>query len=298
MRSLISLLIASCVLISPSLHAAEYRFSRIQVPNSDLTEADGINARGHIVGSYVDSDGISHSFLLRNGVFKTIDVPGAMETIAARGINARGDIVGGFLDFDFVRHGFLLSDGEFTQIDYPGSNGTYLTGINNAGDITGGYFKGDGSNGTFIRKDGKFYDVKIPGGFSANVRSAQDNGRVLVGSVLMAFDGGFHGFIRREPGEFELIDLPSLSVPCGGVRSINQRGDMVGAFAYLDSIDECYRPLHDRHGFLIQDGQLTLIDFPGSVVTDAFAINDDGVIVGHYIDKNGNTHLFKAKPKN
>ncbi len=296
MRQLIKLTLL-CLLLSPPLHAADYRFSRIQFPDSDLTEADGINARGDIVGSYLNSDGVGHGFLLRRGVFTTIDVPGAMETIAARGINARGDIVGGFLDHDDVRHGFLLSDGKYSQIDYPGSTGTYLTGINNAGDIAGGYFKGEASNGTFIRKYGKFYNVHIPGGSAANVRSAQDNGRVLVGSVFMDFDGGFHGFVRSKPGEFELIDLPGLSVPCGGVRSINERGDMVGGFAYLDSIDECYRPEHDRHGFLLRNGRFKQIDFPGSIVTDAFAINDDGVIVGHYFDKKGNTHGFKAVPK-
>ena len=286
-----------CLAISPPSQAANYRFSKIHVPNSDSTEANGINARGHIVGSYVDSEGISHGFLLRNGVFKTIDVPGASVTLAARSINARGDIVGGFLDSDFARHGYLLSDGKFTQIDYPGSTGTYTSGINNAGDITGGYFKKNGTNGTFIRKNGKFYNVHIPDSSAPNVRSAQDNGRVLVGSALMDFDGGFHGFVRRKPGEFELIDLPSRSVPCGGVRSINQRGDMVGAFAYLDSIEECYRPDHDRHGFLLRDGYFKVINYPGSLVTDAFSINDDRVIVGQYIDKQGNSHGFKAVPK-
>ena len=286
-----------CLAICPPSHAADYLFSQIHVPDSDSTEANGINARGHIVGGYVDSNGISHGFLLRNGVFKTIDVPGALETLAARSINARGDIVGGFLDSDFVRHGFLLSDGKFTQIDYPGSTGTYMSGINNAGDVTGGYFKVNGTNGTFIRKNGKFYRVHVPGGSAPNVRAAQDNGRVLVGSVLMDFDGGFHGFVRRKPAEFELIDLPSLSVPCGGVRSINQRGDMVGGFAYLDSIDECYRPDHDRHGFLLRDGHFKVIDYPGSAVTDAFSINDDRVIVGQYIDKQGNSYGFQALPK-
>jgi uncharacterized membrane protein len=286
-----------CLAICPPLQAAEYEFLRIHFPDSDLTEADGINARGVIVGSYVDTDGVSHGFLLRDGMYKTIDVPGAMETLAVRAINARGDIVGGFLDAGSVRHGFLRSDGKFTQIDFPGAVGTYTTGINNAGDITGGYFpKGGGDNGTFIRRNGKFYDVDIPGASAPNVRAAQDNGRVLVGSALMDFDGGFHGFVRRKPGEFELIELPSLSVSCSGVRGINERGDMVGGFAYLDSIDECYRPEHDRHGFLLRDGELKVINYPGAVVTDAFAINDDGVIVGHYIDKNGNTHGFKAVP--
>jgi len=149
----------------------------------------------------------------------------------------------------------------------------------------------------FIRKDGKFHDVSIPGGFGQTVRAAQDNGRVLVGNVFMNFDGGGHGFISRKSGEFELIDYPGLSVPCSGVRFINQRGDKVGAFAYINAVDECYPPFNDQHGYLLQDGEFTVLDFPGSPATDPFCINDDGVIVGRYTDWRGRLRGFKAEPR-
>lgn len=295
MRQIIKLTLL-CLIVSPLLFAGDYRFVKINVPNSLETQATGINARGDIAGSYIDADGVPHGFLLRKGVFTTIDFPGAAETFAARGINARGDIVGNFDDSaSFTRHGYLLSDGKFTQIDYPGSSQTIVERINNADDITGTWYDALGNVSGFIRRDGKFHNVSIPGGTNENVRAAQDNGRVLVGSVYMNFRG--HGFIWRKPGEFELIEYPGLSVPCTGLRSINQRGDIVGGFARINADDTCYPPFRESHGILLRNGEFTLIDFPGSPSTDAMCINDDGVIVGRYTDRNGRLRGFKAVPQ-
>jgi probable HAF family extracellular repeat protein len=296
MRQIIKLTALLCLAMGPFLLAAQYRFETINFPSSVETQANGINARGDIVGIYIDAENVSHSFLLHKGIFTTIEVPFATETLAARGINARGDIVGNFHDSTFTRHGYLLSNGQFTQIDYPGASVTILERINNAGDITGTWFDDRGNVSAFIRRDGKFQNVSIPNGSNENVRSAQDNGRVLVGSVILNVDGGYRGFISRDPGKFELIEYPGLAVPCSGLRSINQRGDIVGAFGYVNVVDECYPPFDDQHGFLLRDGQFTLIEFPGSPSTDAMCINDDGVIVGRYTDRNGSFRGFKAVP--
>jgi uncharacterized membrane protein len=295
-----------CVAVGQPSFAADYRYSRINVPGSLETQAHGINARGDVVGAYVGADGTSHGFLLRKGVFTTIDVPidlpgataTAIATRGARSINARGDIIGVFIDSEFNEfQTYLLSNGEFTQIAFPGAIATVPGTINNAGDITG-FFWGPtlARSGGFIYKDGRFYRVNVPGAADEFVRSAQDNGRVLVGTSTTSADGGGRGFIRWKPGQFELIEYPGLSIPCSGLRSINQRGDTVGSFAYINAGDNCYPPFVEQHGFLLRDGQFTLIDFPGAQVTDAFAINDDGVIVGRYTDPNGRNRGFKAVP--
>jgi len=282
-----------CLSVGP-LFAADYRFVRIDFPNSTYTDARGINARGDIVGGYDDAEGIRHGFLLRNGVFTRIDVPNAQVTSYARAINARGDIVGNFLNADLFPHGFLLRDGQFTQIDYPGANGSTAFGINNAGDITGLHFEDmENASGSILR-DGVFHNVRVPGSLETHVYFAQDNGSVLVGQSIMPPDGGFHGYVRSRPGHFELIDFPGTSVPCTGARWINQRGDIVGFFSFVDSLEDCTGDL--SHGFVLRDGQYTRIDVPGSTNTKVFAINDDGVIVGNFTDKGGNGHGFRAVP--
>jgi uncharacterized membrane protein len=73
----------------------------------------GINARGDIVGSYGSADGRFHGFLLSEGRFTSIDVPGATFTFAD-GINSEGDIVGAYTTDPKLPattyHGFLLRE--------------------------------------------------------------------------------------------------------------------------------------------------------------------------------------------
>jgi probable HAF family extracellular repeat protein len=298
MRSLTQLIASTMLLaVSPVVFAADYLYVQIDVPNSVFTDARGISARGDVVGAYRDADDVSHGFLLRNGVFTTIDVPEAMVTFGARAINARGDIVGTFLDADLVQRGYLLQGGQFTRIEYPGASGSFALGINDPGDITGSFFDDLENVSGFILKDGAFHNVHVPGSLSTDVYSAQDNGRVLVGLTVMESDGGFHGFILYKSGDFQLIDFPDLLIPCTAARWINQRGDIVGGFAQIDNVEDC-TPEEPHHGFLLRDGQYLRIDVPGSTSTKGFAINDAGVIVGNFTDTRGNTHGFMATPRN
>ena len=46
------------------------------------------------------------------------------------------------------------------------------------------------------------------------------------------------------------------------------------------------------HGFLLDGGAFTSIDFPGALSTEAHGINDLGQIVGSYSDSNHFTHAF------
>src|SRR5450755_3065340 len=134
MKTIAAKLFASVLfgfLVSSALFAADYRYARIEVPNGSQTYVRGINARGDILGSYTDADGVGHDFLLHNGVYTNIDYPGH-GVARARAINARGDIAG-FLDDAHGAHGFLLHDGKITKVDFPGADFTRALGINNAG---------------------------------------------------------------------------------------------------------------------------------------------------------------------
>lgn len=63
--------------------------------------------------------------------FTSIDVPGALVTVA-RGINPQGEIVGWYVDSATQRQrGYLWSKGEFTWIDVPGATHT-IVHANNA----------------------------------------------------------------------------------------------------------------------------------------------------------------------
>ena len=76
------------------------------------------------------------AFLLRDGEFHSIDVPGATASTAF-GINARGDIAG--IATAAGDHGYLLRKDVFSTFDYPGASRTQPFGMNARGDIVGTY---------------------------------------------------------------------------------------------------------------------------------------------------------------
>jgi probable HAF family extracellular repeat protein len=77
------LLGAVLILLGTPATAHAFTFTTIDVPGATSTEASGINARGQIVGHFLDASGAEHGFaLVRGPTFITIDVPGATSTQA------------------------------------------------------------------------------------------------------------------------------------------------------------------------------------------------------------------------
>src|SRR5215831_11801214 len=83
-----------------SAQAQGYNYTSIDYPNAIRTRTFGISPGGVIVGDYRDSSGTLHGFLLSEGRYITVDVPGSLIGLAGvlptslRGINPAGDIVG------------------------------------------------------------------------------------------------------------------------------------------------------------------------------------------------------------
>jgi uncharacterized membrane protein len=99
------------------------------------TQVVAIGIRGDdIVGGY-PSGSDRHGFLLADGQYTTIDVPGASFTNVT-GIDARGQMVGRYT-LNGVTHGYLLSGGQITSFDFPGAIFTGATAISPIGDILG-----------------------------------------------------------------------------------------------------------------------------------------------------------------
>ncbi|HVE72501.1 MAG TPA: hypothetical protein VNI54_14145 [Thermoanaerobaculia bacterium] len=224
-------------------------FVSVDFPGSVGTSALSINDRGDIVGTYFDPAGFQHGFLLSDGVFTSIDYPGAAQTkgiifelaaglgTAGFGLNRHGDIVGEYADSNKVAHGYLLRRGRFSSFDAPGatqSPGSETSGvaINSFGDIVGG--------------------------------------------VQPSVFHGSNGFLLKN-GQFTIIAPPDAGGGFGTIATgINDRGDIVGSYS-----DKGY----DFHGFARIDGHYIRIDFPGASKTETYRINDDQTIVGGYADQ-------------
>ena len=117
----------------------------IQVPWSPFaTFAIGIDDTGKVVGVYLDQAQSEHGFLLDNGVYTSIDFPGALAT-EARGINSsdedghRPEVVGDYMDQAGVFHGFVLRGGRYISVDAPFAQNLFITGVNREHKLVGAY---------------------------------------------------------------------------------------------------------------------------------------------------------------
>jgi len=82
-------------------------------------KAGGSMKLGQIVGEFIDASG-QHGFLLDQGSFNTIDVPGATATLPTQSIIAARSWAF-YVDVSGTTHGFLLDEGIFATIDVPGA---------------------------------------------------------------------------------------------------------------------------------------------------------------------------------
>lgn len=285
-RFLPVLIIASAaLLLVGAVHAGPpSQFVSIDYPGALLTNAQGISPGGDIVGTYIDSSGNQHGFLLSNGKFASLDYPGGPGTSTfARGISPDGDIVGSYTTPPGTPpylHGFLLSQGSYSEIVFPGHLGSVAQRILPNGDILGCYHDID-----FM--DTMHGMMRTAAGFiGLDVQASMNNGATPDGNKIVGFYTDMatdltHGYII-DYGAFVPFDVP------GGIFTqawdVNPQGETVGVFR--DTAGKV-------HGFLrSMDGAFTSIDFPGAKATRAIGINPAGDVVGFYIDSAGKTHAF------
>jgi probable HAF family extracellular repeat protein len=308
------------------LSGPTFTFTSIDVPGASNTLATGINARGAIVGIYYDSAGNEHGFLLKNGNFSTVDVPGSMVGVSgtlqteANGINALGDIVGDYFAppgapgapactadtppfSPQCRRGFLYHNGQFSDVLVPGKKGSVPNAISPNGTIYGcdhddDYFTsmvGFGRIGldTFITLDAGGGELKNP---TESVVGSMNNGATPDGSIIVGLyvdppdqSGQYHGYIVHA-GTFQQYDVPGSTLT--QTWGINPAADFVGLYDDTNG---------NEHGFLQRWGAAIpiTIDVPSgppfnATLTDAFAINRAGSIVGLYIDAAGSFHGYLA----
>jgi hypothetical protein len=282
--------IACAVLLTAAAPGAEQMlvFTAIDFPGAILTNAQGINAGGDIVGTYNDAGTPSrtHGFVLSGGQFQSIDFPGARATVA-RGIGPGGDIVGSYQQQNesggVPSHGFLLNKhGEFFQLDYPGHLNTIAQRILPDGTILGCYHDNDTAGSMHgIQISSRTGFDERPEAMSMN-NGATPNGKLIVG-LFTDMDGRAKGYLI-DRGAFQSFEVPGATTTAGW--DINAAGVAVGVF----------RDAAGRfHGFQYDGAQFGQIDFPAATVTRVFGINAGGDMVGNYVDAAGRTHGFIAQ---
>jgi hypothetical protein len=274
-RSLAVVLIASA-----PLARGQGTYTQIDYPGAVATAAYGIDTAGELSGSYADSSGNVHGFLLSGVTYTAIDYPGSSVT-QLFGLNDEGQIVG----FNGSSVGFVydIQTQAFTEISYPKATYTIPTAVNNAGDIAGYYEAGNGSGFGFKLAGSKYTQISPPGTLNAAVFGITTSGEV-VGYAAAKTTNKDVNFLFK-PGKYELILRPIGGNPLA--HGINGSGDAI--------VGE-YEPSGTGEGFLYQNGTAQPLQFPGATATAATSINSDGEVAGYFLDSSSHYHGFTWTP--
>jgi len=338
MKNLMLLMLAACATLpfaAPAHSQNTFSFTSFDVPfpNSSNTKAFQINARGDIVGRFVDSSmGIPRGFHRYNdGTYAPpIDAPVANTGTVARGINSAGDIAGKYFDptFPSLTHGFVLTAaGKFTSFDVnvtgsiPGS--TIANSINNVGQIVGNYGTfgsavgcGLTGHGYLRNTNGSITTIDFPtGSVIATFAQGIDDAGNIVGTYITAPTPPApcslnalvtaHGYIRDSKGNFSSIDAPSWTGAMETiVNRISDAGDVIGVYSTAQATlsvllgDTPVPPGIGAYFVLSNSGAFTSI--PSPFGEDAgrqgpLGINPRGVLVGVYTNGTGDHGFIATK---
>lgn len=230
------------VLVATPSWAHASSLTLLDYPGATLTEANGINSSGAIVGSYSADGQQYHGFLWVDGRFTTVDVPNATSTWA-HGVSDSGRIVGAYKDSAGV-HGFQLAKSTYTTIDFPDAAAfTVALGISSKGVV--GFYQPLGGllvHG-FVWDGHGFTTVDVLAAPYTSASGIDSTGRIvgLYGDVTD--EEGGHGFLRKG-SSFTTIDFPGARFTVA--EGISSSGGIVGWYKDASS--------GRTYGFFTPDG--------------------------------------------
>lgn len=169
----------------------------------------------------------------------------------------------------------------FQQLSFPppATNGQAVA-LNDLGGIAGTFLDSKNAGHGFLLFQGRLTTFQFPGSVSTGVSDMSRNG-IIVGGYTSA-DGKGHAYMVHAGG-FRNITLPGHPNADVTVNGVNSNGDIVGIFSTDQGASAT--------GFLLRNGKLTILSFPGATGgTVPTSINDEGVVVGGYFINLVNTN--------
>ncbi len=270
--------------VTPTI--SQYTFENIDVPGVDFLALTASSDFEDYAGYTKSPDGQKDvAFTLIDGVFMTYDFPGSQNTyFYALGNN--GNAAGHYQDSEGLYHGVILENGELRQYDFPGAVETQIFGISDAtGALTGNWTDASGVRRGFSGDE----IIEVPDASATYANFTNEIG-LVVGSYIDA-DGIFHAYVRPPNGIFLPFDLPNPAEL--EYIFVHHMSEKLTAIAGAKRVGDVPRTVI---GTL--EGGIYDFQFPGSVSTEGWNVNQDGSVVGHYDSSDGRRHGFIARPAN
>ena len=280
---------------------SDYTFESIDVPGVEFLELTASSDFEDYAGNTRSPDGEKTvAFTLIDDVFMTYHFPGAMNTyFYALGNN--GNAAGHYEDSEGLFHGVVLENGELREYNFPDSVQTEIYGISDAtGALTGNFIDAAGIRRGF---SGDII-IEVPGA-SATYADFVNSSGLIVGSYTDA-EGAYHLYTLLPDGTLIPTQLPQLTTyEYFFVQGINDVGGAVVRRKAVGDVPRTYAGSF-MAGLIVLDTSTPSefetffasheLQFPGSVNTDGWNINQDGSVVGHYDTPDGRRHGFIARP--
>jgi uncharacterized membrane protein len=280
--------------------------------------ARGINNSGDIVGTYVCATACvnpltgetsipgQHGFLLQDGVYTRIDVPGGVN-IVARGISEQGVIVG---HYDIgsgaaaVTHAFTYFEGNYVYpIDVPAElfdnptapvRDTFAIRISPQGDIVGSFQEDNDHLKTghgWLLRNGTFTVLLTPhspGDTTSRDPDTSNTGIAPTGEIIGFYSSSGVSYIANRQGIITTFTFEGNLFTRAW--DVNPRGDIVGTRGD-NQANTVGNPV-PQHGFIrTKEGEYRTLSVLNATTTQVFGINSIRDIVGAYADVSG-THGF------
>ena len=190
---------------------------------------------------------------------------------SASAINEQGQIVGQSETGDGSPHAFLWKDGEMTDLGaLPRYDTSSAHDINADGSVVGVSIDKIGAKHAFLWEDGELTDLGTLGGKSSEAMAINDSGQIA--GMAMTPDNVVHAAVWDGDTVTEL-DAPDD--PASTATGLNGDGTVVG---WATNDRRSYVPVVWADG---ESSDLSRIaGSNGNALTQADAINDDGMIVG------------------
>lgn len=223
----------------------------------DFSEAIAVDEDGIVLGRSATPDGLLHPVLWIDGEIVDL-LPDHPFPATPTDFNGRRQVVGMFGP-RLYETGFVWDDGVVTNLVTLGGNRSSASGINELGQVVGYSEDGSGHRIPFVWSDGVMQALPLLRGTSnAEALDINESGRIIgqSGDVAVVWD-----------------DMRIRSLGAGAYSTavdLNEAGEVIG---HLNTNDGMY-------SFVFGSGGLRFLGSLGGSITEAVAINEDGVIVG------------------
>jgi probable HAF family extracellular repeat protein len=254
--------------------------------------ARAVNSSGWVVGwAYPQGVSWKRAFLWHDGAMTDLGTFGGT-TGDAYAVNDAGLIVGSAYTVDGEEEAFWWRDGVMHPMGTLGGTLSQALAVDEAGDITGmSALSGDDEYHAFLSKPGSpLYDLGTLGGPASHGHDVNRLVHVCGWSMIQANNPASRGFLWADGVMKSLGTLGGIYSAAFGM---NDQDQIVGASTRADDVQVAFLWSND------QMVDLNTLVPPGNdlLLTDAYDIDEQGVIVGVGTKPNGETRAYQLTPQ-